>query len=118
MWMIYTIARLNNSTVTYETVYEFLNMFGFIRLSGYAIYNMVGAISKVIPGLGNKMSLRSKKAMTLALGKAAIAYFLENKSQEIAIEIFNSTRSELEKTITEESLQAHQEVINSLNNIE
>jgi len=118
VWMIYTIARLNNSTVTYETVYDFLNMFGFLRLSGYAIYNVVGAITKVIPGFGNKVSLRSKKALTLALGKAAIAYFLENKSQEIAIEIFNTTRSELEKTITEESLQAHQEMIDSLNQME
>jgi len=115
--MIYTIARLNNSTVTYETVYEFLNMFGFIKLSGYAIYHIVGTITKIIPGFGNRVSLRSKKALTLALGKAAIAYFLENKSQEIAIEVFNNTRSELEKNITEESLQQHQEMINSLNNM-
>ncbi|ORX56039.1 hypothetical protein BCR36DRAFT_281237 [Piromyces finnis] len=118
VWMIYTIARLNNSTVTYETVYEFLNMFGFLRLSGYAIYNVVGAITKVIPGFGNKVNLRSKKALSLALGKAAIAYFLENKSQDNAIEIFNATRNELEKTITEESLQAHQDMINSLNHME
>ncbi|ORY37547.1 hypothetical protein LY90DRAFT_511217 [Neocallimastix californiae] len=117
VWMIYTIARLNNSTVTYETVYEFLNMFGFIKLSGYAIYHIVGTITKIIPGFGNRVSLRSKKALTLALGKAAIAYFLENKSQEIAIEVFNNTRSELEKNITEESLQQHQEMINSLNNM-
>jgi len=116
--MIYTIARLNNSTVTYEIVYEFLNMFGFIKLSGYAIYQVMGTITKAIPGVGNKVSLRSKKALTLSLGKAAIAYFLENKSREIAIEIFNNTCSELEKTIAEESLQQHQEMINSLNNIE
>jgi len=117
IWMIYTIARLNNSTVTYETVYEFLNMFGFIKLSGYAIYQFVGTIAKIIPGFGNKVSLRSKKSLTLALGKSAIAYFLENKSQEIAIEIFNTTRTELEKTITEESLQNYQEMIDSLNNM-
>jgi len=117
VWMIYTIARLNNSTVTYETVYEFLNMFGFIKLSGYAIYHVVGTLTKVIPGFGNRVSLRSKKALSLALGKSAIAYFLENKSQAMAIEIFNTTRSELEKTITEESLQQHQEMINSLNHM-
>ena len=79
-YMIYTIARLGNQSASWETTARFLGVVGLTGVLGYGARYMLSQVMKFvpIPGVWAGSAVVSY-TMTMAVGKSAIAFFLENK---------------------------------------
>lgn len=96
IWMVYTISKLGNNKLTWDSTKKFLAMLGVSGITRYALRKVLGTFSKLFPFVGYGTSAAITYTITLGLGKSAIAFFLENKSQEEVKEIFNAAKQALD----------------------
>ncbi|ORX56038.1 hypothetical protein BCR36DRAFT_320835 [Piromyces finnis] len=92
IWMVYTIAKLGNNKLSWDSTKKFLGMLGVSGIARYCARKVISSFSKLFPIVGYGTSAAITYSITLGLGKSAIAFFLENKSDEEVKEIFNAAK--------------------------
>jgi len=92
IWMVYTIAKLGNNKLSWDSTRKFLSMLGVSGIARYCARKVISSFSKLFPIVGYGTSAAITYSITLALGKSAIAFFLEHKSDEEVKEIFNAAK--------------------------
>ncbi len=88
--LISGIAYISGREMSTKTAMEFLGAIGLNVGAGFAFREAARALVKLIPGFGSVVSSAVAGAATFALGKAAIAYFIDDKSAEDAKDVFNT----------------------------
>lgn len=92
IWMVYTIAKLGNNKLSWDSTKKFLSMLGVSGIARYCARKVISSFSKLFPIVGYGSSAAITYSITLALGKSAIAFFLEHKSDNEVKEIFNAAK--------------------------
>lgn len=88
--LISGIAYISGRDLSTKTAIEFLGAIGLNVGAGFAFREAARTLVKLIPGFGSVVSSGVAAAATYALGKAAIAYFIDDHSAEDAKNIFNA----------------------------
>lgn len=88
------IAYISGRTLTMKSAAEFLTAVGANVGIGYAVRELARATIKLIPLAGEGLSSAIAYATTVAIGKAAAAYFIDELGEEAAKRIFAATRDE------------------------
>lgn len=86
--MIGTIAMIGGHKLERKSIIQFVTAMGVNVGTGFALREVARQLVKVIPGAGNIISGTIATAGTFALSEAAIAYFIEHKSETEAKQIF------------------------------
>lgn len=92
--MIGTIAMISGTKLNRKTIIQFVGAMGVNVGVGVALREVSRQLVKVFPGAGSVISGTIASAGTYALCEAAIAYFIDSKSQEEAKKVYEQ---ELEK---------------------
>jgi len=94
--LVALIASLSGRNISLETAKEFIFSMGGIVGAGYVfrLAAQQGAkfLNIVLPGAGSAVSSGVATTGTLAIGNAAIAYYIENKTKEEAIKKFEKSK--------------------------
>ncbi|WP_405383236.1 GTPase family protein [Phascolarctobacterium sp.] len=92
--LVATIASLSGRNLSIETAMEFI--FSLVGMTGvgFALKLLAQQASKIFPGVGSAVSAFIAKNGTLAIGEAAIAYYIDDEPIKIAKEKFEKTKSE------------------------
>jgi len=91
------IAYISGRTLTMKSAAEFLTAVGANVGIGFAVRELARAVVKLLPIAGEAVSSAIAYATTLAIGKAAAAYFIDEVGEEEAKKIFSTTRNDEEK---------------------
>ncbi|MEI3612144.1 GTPase family protein [Pseudogracilibacillus sp. SO30301A] len=86
--MIGTIAMISGKKLNRKTIIQFVGAMGVNVGVGVALREISRHLVKVFPGAGSIISASIASAGTYALCEAAIAYFIDSKSEEEAKKIF------------------------------
>ncbi len=86
--MIGTIAMISGKKLNRKTIIQFVGAMGVNVGVGVALREISRHLVKVFPGAGSIISASIASAGTYALCEAAIAYFIDSKSEEEAKRIF------------------------------
>lgn len=89
--LVSLIASLSGRDISLETSKEFILSMGGIAGAGY-VFRLVAQqatkfLNAVWPGSGSAVSSAIAASGTLAIGKAAIAYYLDDKTMDEAKEV-------------------------------
>ncbi|MEI3606349.1 GTPase [Pseudogracilibacillus sp. SE30717A] len=92
--MIGTIAMISGKKLNRKTIIQFLGAMGVNVGVGVALREVSRQLVKVFPGAGSIISGSIASAGTYALCEAAIAYFIDSKSQEEAKKVYEQELEE------------------------
>src|SRR5690625_299309 len=92
--MIGTIAMISGVSLNRKTMMQFLGAMGVNVGVGFALRTISRQLVKLFPGAGSVISGTIASAGTYALCEAAIAYFIDQKSQEEAKDVYNKKFAE------------------------
>lgn len=96
--LVSLIASLSGRDISLETAKEFIFSMGGITGAGYAFRLLAQQASKLLnavwPGSGSAVSSAVAAAGTSAIGKAAIAYYIDDKIMDEAKKKFEETKKE------------------------
>jgi uncharacterized protein (DUF697 family) len=82
--LVSSIGYIGGRSLTTKTATEFLTAAGFNVGAGLALREAARALVKLIPVAGNLASAAIAFAATMGIGEAAIAYFIDGASIEVA----------------------------------
>lgn len=99
--MIGTIAMISGKKLSRKTIAQFVGAMGVNVGVGVALRGISRQLVKVFPGAGSVISGAIASAGTYALSEAAIAYFIDRKSQEEAKYIFEEEMTKQQKNMEE-----------------
>lgn len=89
------IAYVSGREMTVKTAAEFLAAMGMNVGAGFALRETARALIKVFaPGAGSAISAAVAFGATYSIGKAATAYFIDEKSLEQSREVYDQARAE------------------------
>jgi len=120
IWMVYTIAKLGNNKLSWDSTKKFLGMLGVSGIARYCARKVISTFSKLFPIVGYGTSAAITYSITLGLGKSAIAFFLENKSEEEVKEIFNAAKmaiDDYDRLSAEERVKMDQEFVQGMKEV-
>jgi len=96
--LVSLIASLSGRDISLDTAKEFIFSMGGITGAGYAFRLLAQQASKLLnaiwPGSGSAVSSAVAAAGTSAIGKAAIAYYIDDKTMDEAKKKFEETKNE------------------------
>lgn len=96
--LVCLIASLSGRDISLDTAKEFILSMGGIAGAGYVFRLVAQQASKflnaILPGSGSAVSSGIAALGTSAIGKAAIAYYINGQDMEEAKKIFDSTKHE------------------------
>lgn len=92
--MIMGIAYLSGRDLSTKSATEFITAIGVNIGAGMLLRQLSQALVKIIPVAGSFISAGIAATGTVALGEAAIAYFIESKSIEESKNILNTIKNE------------------------
>ncbi|WP_280569913.1 GTPase [Chromohalobacter sp. 296-RDG] len=92
--MICGIGKIGGREFSKENAREFLVAMGANVGAGFALRESARTIAKYIPGVGSVVSGSVAFFGTKAIGEAAIAYYIDEVSEEVARSIFNKKKDE------------------------
>ena len=100
--LVSLIASLSGRDISLETSKEFILSMGGIAGAGY-VFRLVAQqatkfLNAVWPGSGSAVSSAIAASGTLAIGKAAIAYYLDDKTMDEAKRKFEEAKKENQET--------------------
>ncbi len=87
--MIGTIAVIGGQKLSRESIIKFITAMGLNIGAGLAFREIARNMAKLIPAAGNLVSGAVATAGTYAISEAAIAYYIDRKSEEEAKRIFD-----------------------------
>lgn len=87
--MIGTIAMISGQKLNRKSIIEFIGAMGVNIGLGLALREVSRQLVKIFPGAGSFISASIATAGTFALSEAAIAYFIDNKSEKEAKKVFD-----------------------------
>jgi len=87
--MIGTIAVIGGQKLSRESIIKFITAMGLNIGAGLAFREIARNLAKLIPAAGNLVSGAVATAGTYAISEAAIAYYIDRKSEEEAKRIFD-----------------------------
>ena len=100
--LVSLIASLSGRDISLDTAKEFILSIGGIAGAGYAFRLIAQQATKFLnavwPGSGSAVSSAIAAAGTVAIGKAAIAYYIDEKTIDEAKKKFEEARSETTTT--------------------
>lgn len=100
--LVSLIASLSGRDISLDTAKEFILSIGGIAGAGYAFRLIAQQATKFLnavwPGAGSAVSSAIAVAGTVAIGKAAIAYYIDEKTIDEAKKKFEEARSETTTT--------------------
>lgn len=100
--LVLLIASLSGRDISLDTAKEFILSIGGIAGAGYAFRLIAQQATKFLnavwPGSGSAVSSAIAAAGTVAIGKAAIAYYIDEKTIDEAKKKFEEARSETTTT--------------------
>ena len=88
--MIGTIAMISGQKLNRKTIIEFVGAMGVNIGVGIALREVSRQLVKIFPAAGSFISASIAGAGTFALSEAAIAYFIDNKSEKEAKKVFDA----------------------------
>ncbi|NJK64465.1 MAG: hypothetical protein HC921_18830 [Synechococcaceae cyanobacterium SM2_3_1] len=88
--MIVVIGYISGRELSFKAAGEFLAAFGINLGSGFVLKQAARSMVKLLPGFGSVVSAGVAFAGTQALGKAAVAYFIDNISSDKAKQEYDS----------------------------
>src|SRR5690625_4697540 len=86
--MIGSVAIIGGQKLSRRSIVEFVTAMGMNIGAGFAFREMARQLVKVIPGAGNVISGAVASAGTYAISEAAIAYYIDRKTEEEAKKIY------------------------------
>jgi uncharacterized protein (DUF697 family) len=96
--LVCLIASLSGRDISLDTAKEFIFSMGGIAGAGYAFRLIAQQASKFLnavwPGSGSAISSAIAAGGTVAIGKAAIAYYIDDKTMEEAKKKFEEAKKE------------------------
>lgn len=90
-YLAYTIARLSDGKLGYDAVTRFLGIIGITGIAGFGARYMLSQVMRMF--FASAASAAISYSMVTAVGKSAIAFYLEGKSDQEVRDIFSSLRS-------------------------
>lgn len=87
--MIGSVAIIGGQKLSRRSIVEFVTAMGMNIGAGFAFREMARQLVKVIPGAGNVISGAVASAGTYAISEAAIAYYIDRKTEEEAKKIYD-----------------------------
>ena len=90
------IAALSGRELSLDSAKEFLVSIGGVAGAGHIFRMAAQQLTKLIPGAGTVISSGIAFAGTAAVGNAAIAYYIEDKTLKEAKELFEKEKKEAE----------------------
>jgi len=97
--MIIGIAYIGGKKLSLQTAKDFLVALGANIGAAFVLKEVASALSKIVfPGVGGVVSASVAATGTWAIGEAAIAYFIDEKSIEEAKAIFKNVKTYRENT--------------------
>jgi len=98
--MVMGVGYIAGRELNYNTAKEFLTALGVNIGAAFVLRESSRALAKfVFPGVGNTVSGIVAFAGTYAIGEAAIAYFIDEKSIDVVKEIFEKSRERKKQEI-------------------
>lgn len=88
--MVGTIALIGGQKLSKKSTVQFLGAMGLNVGAGLAFREVARQLARLIPAAGNIISGTVASAGTYAISEAAIAFFIERKSEQEAKEIFDA----------------------------
>ena len=99
--LVTLIALLGGREVSLSTAKEFMFSMGGVTGAGYTFKLIAQQGTKLLnsflPGVGQLASGAVANAGTMAIGRAAIAYYIEEKDEKVAKKYFEKTKEKYEK---------------------
>lgn len=92
--MIVTIAYVSGRDLDLKAAREFMAGLGVVGGAAFAFRELARGLVKLVPGFGSAISGAVAAAGTYALGRAAIAYFIDRRSMEGAKAVLDAARRE------------------------
>lgn len=89
IFMIASIAHLGGRQFSLKSVGEFLVAAGVNVGAGYAARELVRALAQFVPMAGAVVSSGIAVGATFALGNAAVAYFLEDETDGVDVQVWS-----------------------------
>lgn len=87
--LIGTIAVIGGERLTRKSTMQFIGAMGLNVGAGYAFREIARQLAKIIPGAGSVVSGAVASAGTYAISEAAIAFYIDQKSEEEAKQVFD-----------------------------
>ncbi len=97
--LVMSIGYISGREMNRKTAKEFLAAMGVNVGLGFVFRESVRALLKFLPGPGNVISGFVAAAATLAIGEAAIAYFIEGLSKKEAKRVYEKEKNKREDEI-------------------
>ncbi|MGN0482579.1 MAG: GTPase family protein [Lachnospiraceae bacterium] len=94
--LVVLIAALSGRELSLDSAKEFLVSIGGVAGAGHIFRIAAQQLTKLIPGAGTVISSGIAFAGTAAVGNAAIAYYIEDKTLKEAKELFEKEKKETE----------------------
>ncbi len=94
MTLVTLIASLSGRKISMDTAKEFIGSVFGIAGGGFTLRTIARELVKVFPGIGTAVSSGIAYSGTYAMGKAAIAYYIEKKSIEDVRKIYKLNKKE------------------------
>lgn len=86
--LVGTIAMIGGQKLSRKSISQFIGAMGLNVGAGLAFRELARQLAKIIPGAGNFVSAAVATAGTYAVSEAAIAFYIDKKSEQEAKEIF------------------------------
>lgn len=92
--MVYAIATLARNAFTYDMAVAFFGVVGFTGAVGFGLRFLSSQLFKLVPGFGTAPSAAMTYGITVGLGKAAIAFYMDEKDEAHVRQLFERTKLE------------------------
>lgn len=96
--LVALIASISGRDMSLDTAKEFIASVGGVIGMGYTFRTIAHQLLKLFPGGGNVIGAVIASSGTSAIGKAAVAYYIENKNISDVKRIFNKNNNSKETT--------------------
>lgn len=98
--LVSMIAYLSGKNATNSVILEFIASMGVVGVAGFilrSVVQQVGKLLNIIPGAGAAVSAAAAYKGTYYIGKAAIAYFMDNVSKDKLDAVIKDVEEEADK---------------------